>query len=326
MAILITGGTGRVGKHLVDALVKSGEKVRVLVRHDMVDNENVEIFYGDLLDKESLKKAVEGVDLIYHLAALVDYSASKDEMFNVNVVGTQNLLEVSKQKKIIYLSSTSVMGKKLKEIPATEKTPSHPSNYYGETKLEAENLVKAAGGIIIRSADVLGPGFMEGYDYVISHIEDGTMQVPGDGKNFIQWIHIDDLIQALLLARERGKSGEIYIVCGKEVRTLNECLALLAKNLGVDPPSKHVSKFLALTVANYKSLSSKFRKEKPTAMSEYIEKMTANRSFDISKAKSELGFEPKMDYEYVAKELVEEYRKLKQQQENVPDEKGENQG
>jgi nucleoside-diphosphate-sugar epimerase len=313
MVILVTGATGRVGKHLVEALVKQGEKVRALVKEGTVENEQVEIFYGDVLNKESLKKAVEGVDVIYHLAAVVDYNAPKDIMFNVNVIGARNLLEVTKIKKFIYLSSTAVMGKKLKEIPASEKTPCKPSNFYGETKFEAEKLVKEAGGIILRSADVLGPGFMEGYDYVLSHLEDGTMQVPGDGKNFIQWVHIDDVVQALLLAKENGKPGEVYIITGKEVKTLNDCLALLAKYLEVDPPKKHVSKFIATTMSSYKSVKSKIAGKKPIALKEFIEKMTANMSFDISKARSELGFEPKVDYEHVAKEMVEEYKKTKQE-------------
>lgn len=282
----------------------------------MVENENVEVFYGDLLNKESLKKAVDGADVIYHLAAVVDYLAPKDLMFNVNVIGTKNLLEVSKAKKFIYLSSTAVMGKKLKEIPANENTVCKPSNFYGKTKLDAEKLVKDAGGIIIRSVDVFGPGFTEGYEYVISGLENGSLPIIGDGKNFIHWIHINDLIQALLLAKENGKPGEVYIVAGKEVKTLKECFNLLCKYLDVEPPKKQVSKFLAKTLASFKVLKAKIKKERPKIIPEYIEKITANRSFDISKARKELGFEPKVSYEDAAREMVEEY-KLKKQKENI---------
>lgn len=322
--ILITGATGRIGKHLVNALVNQGEKVRALVAEGTIENESVEIFYGDLLNKESIKKAVDGVDVIYHLAAIIDYLAPKDKMFNVNVIGTKNLLEASKAKKFIYLSSTAVMGKKLKEIPANESTPARPSDFYGKTKLDAENLVKEGGGIIIRSADVFGPGFAEGYDYVISGLENGSLPVIGDGKNFIQWIHIEDLIQALLLAKENGKPREVYIVAGKEVKTLNECLELLAKYLEVEPPKKHVSKFLAKTVANYKVFKSKISKERPKVIPEYINKIVANRSFDTSKAKRELGFDPKVSYEEAAKEMIEEY-KSKKQKEKVTEQQSEDQ-
>jgi nucleoside-diphosphate-sugar epimerase len=120
---LVTGATGRVGRHLVKALLDRGESVRVLVKNGTADSELVEVFYGDILNKESLRKAVDGVDTIYHLAAVVDYTAPKDLMFNVNVIGTKNLLEVSTGRKIIYLSSAAVMGRNFKELPVSESTP-----------------------------------------------------------------------------------------------------------------------------------------------------------------------------------------------------------
>jgi len=320
--ILVTGGTGRIGKHLINALVKDGEKVRALVKERTVENENVEIFYGDLLDKESLKKAADGVDVIYHLAAVVDYQASKDLMFNVNVVGTKNLLEVSKAKKFIYLSSTATMGKKLKEVPATENTPTRPSEFYGETKLEAEKFVKENGGIIIRSADVYGPGFEEGYFSVFQRLEHGEMPIFGDGKNFLQWIHINDLIQALLLAKENGKPGEVYIVTGKDFKTQKELYEMVCKNLGVNFVEKHTSPSMAKLFLTFKSIG---KKEKQKFIPEYINKIAANRTFDIAKARKELGYEPKIDYETGMGEVVEEYKKSKQQEENVTQEQSKEQ-
>ncbi len=278
----------------------------------MIEHENVEVFYGDLLDKESLKKAVEGADVIFHLAAIVDYLAPKDLMFKVNVVGTKNLLDVSKGKKFIYLSSTAVMGKKFKELPANEENPCHPSNFYGKTKLEAEKLVKEAGGIIIRSTDVFGPGFREGYNFIISGLERGELPIIGDGKNFIHWIHVNDLIQALLLAKNLGKPGEVYIVAGKEIKTLKELWNLLCKYLNVKAPKKHVSKIVAKTLAHSKLLKGKILKERPELIPEYIDKITSNRTFDISKAKIELGFDPQIGYDEAAREMIEEYKKEKE--------------
>lgn len=331
--ILITGATGRIGKHLVNSLVKQGEKIRALVRGEMVENEQVEIFYGDLMNKESLKKAVEGVDVIYHLAAVVDYLAPNDVMFNVNVLGTKNLLEVTKIKKFIYLSSTAVMGKKLKELPATENTPCKPSDFYSKTKLEAEKLVKEVGGIIIRSADVYGPGFEEGYFSVFEMLEQGKMPVFGDGKNVLQYIHINDLVQALLLAKEKGKSGETYIVTGKDMKTQRELYELICKLLGVDFKEKHASAMFAEAKLRLKILSSKIKGKKPGFIPEYVKKLSANRVFDITKAKNELGFQPQVEYEKGISEIIDEYKKLKQeqkeklnqQQENVTEDKSKNQ-
>ncbi len=255
--ILITGASGRVGKRLVKELCKK-EEVRVLIHENMVDIENVETMYGDLLDKNSLEKALKDVDVVYHLAAVVDYLAPKELVFKANVLGTKNLVELAENKKIIYLSSTAVMGRKLKEMSANEETPPNPSNYYGWTKLQAEELIRKSRGIIIRSPDVFGPGFTEGYNLIISKLEDETFPMIGDGRNFIHWIHIDDLIQALVLAKENGKQGETYIVAGKEVKTLKELLGLLCKYLGVEPPKKQTSK------KNKKTERGRGIKKKPT--------------------------------------------------------------
>lgn len=322
MTVLITGASGRIGKHLVNALLKEGENVRVFIKNKTVEAENVEVFFGDILNIESLKKAVDGVDVIYHLAAVVDYLAPQDLMYKVNVLGTRNLLEVSKGKKIIYLSTTAVMGKKLKEMPASEKIFCRPSDYYGKTKLEAEKLVRENGGIILRSADVYGPGFEEGYFFVFSALEKENMPVFGDGKNIIQYIHVNDLVQALLLAKEKGKSGETYIVAGKDFKTQKELYELICKQLGVSFSEKHVSPTIAKSVLFFRNIGTKIRGERPNLITEYINKLTANRLFDISKAKTELGFEPRIDYETGISEMIEEYKKSKQKEENITEEEG----
>jgi nucleoside-diphosphate-sugar epimerase len=325
-SVLVTGASGRIGRHLIPVLLKSGDEVKVLVKENMIDNENVEVFYGDLLDKESLKKAVDGVDVVFHLAALTDYLAQKEDMYKTNVVGTKNLLEVSKGKKFIYLSSTAVMGNKFKELPLNESTPCKPSSFYGKTKLEAENLVKQAGGIIVRSPDVFGPGFTEGFDFVLSGLENGQMPVIGDGKNFIQWIHVNDLVQALNLAKVLGKPGEVYIVAGKEFKTLNELLAILSKHMGVEPPKKHTSGLLAKAMAQSKVLKGKLSKERPEMIPEYINKITSNRTFDLTKARKELGFEPQIGYDEAAKEIVEDYKaRSYKEEEEVAEEQSEDQ-
>ena len=303
-----------MGRNLVRELSKN-EEVRVLVHKDMAKIENVEVVYGDLLDKTSLEKALKDVDTIYHLAAVVDYLAPKDVLFKVNVLGTKNLVELAGNKKIIYLSSTAVMGRKLKEMSANENTPTNPSNYYGWTKLQAEELVRKNRGIIIRSAQIFGPGFSEEYNLIISKLEEGKLPITGDGKNFIHWIHIDDLIQALLLAKDRGKLGETYLVAGKEVKTLKDLLNLLCKYLEIDPPKKQVSKFMTKIGAYYNVLKWKVGGKKPKLIPEYIEKMTANRTFDISKAREVLGFDPQVSYDQATREMVGEYKKLKAEKE-----------
>jgi nucleoside-diphosphate-sugar epimerase len=308
LMILVTGASGHLGRPLVDALVKNGEKVRVLLRDGDANIQNVEVVKGDLLDIDSLKKAVEGVDTIYHLAAIVDYgSVRKELMYNVNVTGTKNILECSEAKKFIYQSSTSVYGKKMKGNPANEMTECNPSNYYGQTKLMAEKLVIEKGGIVLRCPVIYGHGFDSGFDYVLSQIEKGKMMIIGRGDNLIQWVNVSDLIQALILAKDRGKPGETYLVSGKEPKTQAQLFSLLAQQLNVNPPDKHVSEFLANSLARYKMLTARLKGKSAKVTPEQIARITSNRLFDISKAERELGFSPKIDYEQGAKEMVREY-------------------
>lgn len=232
-------------------------------------------------------------------------------MYDVNVTGTKNLLEYSKAKKFIYLSSTGVYGKRMKENPANEDTPFNPHSFYGKTKVIAEKLVLEKGGIVLRSPPIFGPRFNEGFDFVLSQLEKGKMPIIGDGQNRIHWIHINDLVGALLLAKDRGESGEVYLVAGKEIMTQSELLSLLAKYLKVKSPEKKVSEALAKALAYYKMLEARIGGRRSKLVPEHITRITDNRTFNISKAERELGFEPKVSYEEAAMEIVEEYLRNK---------------
>jgi nucleoside-diphosphate-sugar epimerase len=234
-------------------------------------------------------------------------------MYDVNVEGTRNMLIHSKAKKFIYLSTTSVYGKRMKENPARESTPFNPYNFYGRTKILAEKLVREKGGIILRSPVIYGEGFNEGFGTVLSQLEKGKMPIIGGGNNLIQWIHISDLVQALLLAKDNGKPGEIYLVAGKEVKTQKELFSILAKCLGAKEPSKNVSKMLALSLAHYSVLSSRIKGKKSKLLPDHINRIASDRTFDISKAEKELGFNPRIGYEAGAKEIVAEYLRNKEQ-------------
>src|SRR5271157_69151 len=279
--ILVTGASGRLGTPLVRELLKRGEKVRVLDKNADAAAKDVEAVKGDLLDIDSVKRAVEGADVVYHLAAIVNYgSVPKELMYRVNVDGTRNLLECSKAEKFIYQSSTAVYGNRMKENPANENTGYKPSNYYGQTKAMAERLVLEKGGIVLRSPVIYGPGFDTGFDYVLSQIENGKMRILGKGDNLVQWVHIDDLVRALILARDKGKPGEKYLVSGPESKTQKQLLSLLAEHLGVTPPDKHVPEFLANLLACYKTLTAELEGKSPKITPEQMARITSIRQFD----------------------------------------------
>lgn len=316
--ILVTGATGHIGRPLVEALLKQNEKVRILAIEDKVDLPGVEVVHGDVLHPDAVKKALEGVDVVYHLAAIVDYAPAPNKLvYDVNVKGTGEMLEHSRAKKFIYLSTTSVYGKHMKENPANERTPYNPYSYYGKTKMMAEELVREKHGIILRAPVIYGPGFNNGFGFVVSQIAKGKMRIVGRGDNMIQWIHISDLIRALLLAKDKGKPGETYLVAGGEAKTQVELFALLAKHLNVEAPSKRVSKELATLMAHYVVLKSRMSGKRPKLTPDHVSRITSNRLFDISKARSELGFSPVVDYERGAKEIVDDYLSENRQKQNL---------
>src|SRR3989304_7884330 len=180
---LVTGATGKIGRCLVKALLDRKEEVRVLIYGDeKVPFENVEVFYGDIADKETVRKAMYHCDTVFHLAALVDYLAPKDLMYKVNVLGTKNVATFGRDRKVIYLSSTSVYGYKPKEMPITEKTPIKPSNVYGKTKYLAEKYILDIGGIVVRSPIVFGEGFASSYSEMFSLLKENKLPLIGSGS------------------------------------------------------------------------------------------------------------------------------------------------
>ncbi len=309
MVILVTGANGRIGKHLIRSLAREKGKVRALVRNinERMIAGNVELVKGDVLDPKSLEEAMYGVTTVFHLAAVVDYLATKKLTYDVNVTGTRNVMEAAPGRKLIHISSTSVYGNKQKQMPIDENTPTNPTDYYGQTKLMGEEIAKEHGAIILRPTDVYGPGFTEGFYEITRMVQKGEMHIIGHGKNIIHYTYYADLIEALLLAREKGKRGETYVIAGKESKTLEECLAIIARHLNVQPPQKRISKPIAKALILAKFFAAKSMGEKPKIIPAYIDKLTASRFFSIEKARQELGYNPKVGYEEGIAETVKDF-------------------
>ena len=157
MKILITGGAGFIGSHIVDRLIIEGYEVRVIdnlssgrlenIKHH-VNARMLELILGDLKDPQIVLKAVEGVDIVFHFAANpeVRVSTTNPEIhFNENVVATFNLLEAVRKKSVkelVFASSSSIYGEP-KEIPVDETAPMRPVSVYGASKAACENLIHA---------------------------------------------------------------------------------------------------------------------------------------------------------------------------------------
>ena len=259
MKTLVTGASGFIGKHLVGSLVEQGRDVRCLVRKtsntQYLDNLGVELFYGDLIDKDSLKNIVKDVNIVYHLAGQIHSKYNRD-FFLVNFDGTRNLVEECLPEKIerfVFLSSIAAVGpNQNRDVLLNEQSPCSPISPYGMSKLKSEQFLvqtfKKSGfpAIIIRAPMVYGS--VEQSDVItkiIFLIRKGHVFIVGDGKNLRSICYIDNLIQGLMAAERSNNSvGEVYFISDESVYTYNEIFQKIAGQYETTLKEIHLPRWL----------------------------------------------------------------------------------
>jgi UDP-glucose 4-epimerase len=240
---LVTGGAGFIGSHLVDKLIRNNKSVRVidnLSSGNLVNlsqwknNEMLEFFNVDLLDKEKIVPIIKGCDEIYHMAANPEVNASKaspEDHFRQNIEATYNLLEairLDRSQKLIVFASTSTVYGEAEQIPTRENYgPLKPISLYGASKLACEGLLSAYANmygfkaIIYRLANVVGPRSNHGviYDFVQKlHNNPVELEVLGDGSQSKSYLYVDDCISGIMNGVRADESVEIFNI-GSEDRT-----------------------------------------------------------------------------------------------------------
>ena len=234
--ILVTGASGFVGRNLVKKLVKK-EKIRCLVRHTSNTRQlkGTELFYGNMLDKESLFKATKDVSVVIHLVAVIG-SADYKLNFETHVTGAKNLIEACKKnrvKRVIVISTTSTLAK--------------IRNNYGTTKAMADQLFAKSGlAITTIKPDFIygkdGNGFIKLVDTIKKR---PFMPSLGSGKYRKQPVHIDDVVAAIINAMNKKFIGKTYIVASEKPIEIDTMIKMIMKRLGIKKPIIHIPiKFL----------------------------------------------------------------------------------
>lgn len=324
--ILVTGAKGRLGGKVVQKLLSKGYSVRVVDRDTeglwekfgkFLKRKRIEIVQLDLLnpDERKISAICEGIDFVIHLAALIDYSASEKDLININAIATGRLAHLAKKagaKGIVFASSTSVT-RKPRYLPIDENHPYSPQNAYGRSKLMAEHFVKHSGldYAILRMSIIYGAGFEEGFSQVVKAVKRGKMKIIGKGVNRISFVHVDDAVNAFLLALnglEKQKfRNEIFIITGKPFTQL-ECYTEIARQLKVKPPEEHVSKFLAYLMAFVEEKKAALYGRKQRMAREYVHTLAEDRYFDTSKAEEMLGWKQKVSFPEGLKRFIKSIR------------------
>jgi nucleoside-diphosphate-sugar epimerase len=313
MNILITGATGFIGRHLTGALFKT-HSIRCLVRKksdiSVLKNFNIEIIYGDLLVKESLRHALDGIDLVYHLAGEV-YSKKKNDYYRGNVLATNNLLEACKTKgikRLVYMSSVGVYkpaeGKKL----LTERSDCEPVTFYGKTKLHAEKLVKKSNipSIIIRAPVVYGPTQPPVLNkFFTDALNKRKAYIIGDGNNFRSLCFVDNLVEGLkLLGDKPYLDGNTYILSDNSPYTFNEIIATTSKVIESEIKIVHLPSLLGnISWGIYNLMGNLFNLCFVELYA--MRTMQLNLGCDITKAMNEIGYNPKITLEAGIKYTIE---------------------
>ena len=210
------------------------------------------------------------------------------------------------------MSSISVYGYSLAKVPADEETECRPSTAYGRSKLASEKEVLALAGkmpvVILRPGIVYGEGFEGAYATVFEMLKKGKMPVFGSGENVIPFVHVDDVIEAIIQALEKEtKSGSVYNIVGREQKTQREIYAIACGELGVKPPKRSVPAALAKLVAFGEVFVSGVAGKKPKLIPEYVEKLASDRRFETKKAEGELGFRAKVKLDEGIREMARHY-------------------
>lgn len=307
MKILVTGGTGFLGKRLVNKLLDEGHDV-VVYSHESYPSRRIRFVTGDIRNKDALRKAVDGVDVVYHLAACLD--ESDPNLRDINVRGTQNVAELCKEfkiKQLILMSTTSVLGE---PKHANETMPYNPETEYEKSKMESELIVKKCGVtyIIIRAPIIIGPNMIWAAIF-----EAAKRQYPviGSGKNFFHLVYVDDVVDLLVLVKNNRKAtSQIFHIATNDVNTYEQVYKMITDVLDVGMTTKHVPEWLAMAAAGFHEWKSRMRGKKPklTKMKSSIKRLTRNRIISTKKAREILGFEPKYSTKEALRETIKYLR------------------
>jgi nucleoside-diphosphate-sugar epimerase len=250
--VLVTGGTGFIGRHLVDSLVKRGDQVRCLIRqscqHGIFGQLDVEYVLGNLLVPASLEQALQQIEVVYHLAGAT-LVVSPDEYTLVNGIGNGNLAEACARLPsppvVVYVSSLAAAGPAVANQPLVEASPPAPVSAYGRSKLEGERRFRLVAErvpvTVVRSPSVFGPGDVNTL-WLFRAVRYGVNFVPGRRDIWLSWVYVTDLVNSMQRAAECGhrllpaeeshdQACGIYYIALDESATLTEVGALAAQAL-----------------------------------------------------------------------------------------------
>ncbi len=274
MKFTVTGGLGFIGSNIVKALLKKNHDVIIIDNADLKTNydifclkDKISFFQEDIRNKNAIKEIIKDSDGVFHNAALIDVQESylkKEEYFSINVLGTKNIFETAKKIgiKVVYASSASIYGN-TKIIPIKENFKKNPTNPYGQTKLDCENIAERYSNqglknIGLRYFNVYGIGQTSSYAGVITKFVRQLKQekppiIFGNGSQIRDFIHVSDIAEANISAMGSNVESDFFNIGTGKPTSILELARLMIKisRLGLEPIFKEpVTGDLELSIAD----------------------------------------------------------------------------
>jgi dihydroflavonol-4-reductase len=312
--IVITGATGHLGNVLVRKLLNQNKKVRVVILpgEDTASLEGLEVdkVEGDVRDPDSLRRAFQGADLVFHCAGVISILPGQNQqLYQVNVLGTRNVVNMcleTRVKRLVYTSSIHALSEPESGIVFDESSGFNPENVLGEysksktlgTLEVIKGIEKGLDAVILCPSGIIGP-----YDYRVSEMGKLIVDfVKGKVKVYIagayDFVDVRDVAKGHILAGEKGRKGECYILSGQQISVL-QLLKFLEEITGAKAPSLKVPHQVARVTGFFNVLYCNLMKIKPLFTPFSIDVLASNSLVSCQKAQDELGYSSRSIYESI---------------------------
>jgi nucleoside-diphosphate-sugar epimerase len=322
MKILVTGGTGFTGKALVRRLIDMGHQVVALDYKEGLKTREIrewgaEVILGSVTDMDVVRRAVQGVEVVHHVAAAFrEMDVPETYYYDVNVNGTRNVFQAALDegvRKVVSCSTCGVHGN-VDHPPAGEDAPIQPADYYQRTKWEAEPVAleffqRGVNTTILRPAAIYGPGDPERFFLIFKRVAKGTFPMFGNGKTLYHPLYIDNLVDAFILAMEDGKGdGEAYLIADEQYLEIEDLVRRVGRSLGVDVKVPHYPVWPVVAVGHVVETVCKPFGIVPPIFPRRVDWYRQNRAFRIEKARRDLGYQPRVGIDEGLRRTAEWYR------------------